>query len=141
MTPDSGAPSAPLAGVQSRAAPLRAALVAAVLPAVLLATQLGSPSPRYLADPALARLLRAMGMLKGLIAVGAIAALWWRAAWPVPVRLAVAAVAAVSVQVVATVWIVRLVAIAWAAGLFHVGLAALLLCVWLEHRGEAGRRA
>lgn len=119
---------------------LRAALLVAVLIAFLLAMLLGSPSPRYLADPALARLLRGIAMVKGLIAIGAIAALWWRAAWPGSVRTVSAALAGVSAQVAATVWIVRLVAIPWAAGLFHVGLALLMVCAWREHHAELARQ-
>jgi len=145
MTPNPSVPSVPLASAVSRTlsrtAWLRLTLIAAVLLPVLLATLFGEPGPRYLGDPALATLLRGMAAVKGLIALGAFAALWWRAAWPGPVRLGIVAVAGVAAQVAATVWIARLVAIPWAAGLFDVGLALTLASAWLEHRREGNGRA
>ena len=127
-------------GHRSRRVPLRAALVATALLALLVASSLGEPASRYLEDPALAQLLRGIALVKGLIALGAIAAVWWRAAWSGSTVLAVAALAAVGAQVAGAIWIARLVAVPWAAGLFHAGIALLLACAWREHRAEGARQ-
>ena len=61
--------------------PLRAALLAGCAAAIGLAAWAGNPADYLQADPALARLLRGMALLKGLIAIAAVGAVFWRFGW------------------------------------------------------------
>jgi hypothetical protein len=95
--------------------------------AIGIAAWLGDPVDYLHADPALARLLRAMALIKGMIAIAAVGAVFWRLAWPVS-RTAGAAYLASSWAVAGSTMLVwQLSYIVPAALMFHVAALSLLL--------------
>lgn len=105
----------------------RALLVGLVLVAVALAWSLARPQPALVADPALARLLRGMAVLKAVIAVVALALAWWRAGRPIaPWRLCGYALGS-AVLAAAAVIVWQLAVVAATSVVFHATLVALAL--------------
>jgi hypothetical protein len=100
--------------------------------AVGIATWLGDPSGYLHADPALARLLRAMALIKGMITIAAAGAVFWRLAWPVSRPVAASYLAAAWAMTGSTMLIWQLSYIVAAALLFHVAALSLLLVGWRE---------
>ncbi len=100
------------------------------------ATQ-GSQAASY-ADPDLARLLRAMALLKALIASGAVAAMLWRLGGPVtlPRLAAYAAAGAAMAAGPGLIW--SLTHLGAGALLLHGGLLAGVLLLWRDP--EVSRR-
>lgn len=112
--------------------PLRAALVLGCAIAIGIATWVGDPSTYLNADPALARLLRGMALIKGMLAVGAVAAVYWRLAWTIDARVAAtyAITAAAMAGSAALIW--QLSYIPFAALLFHAAALSMLIVGWRE---------
>jgi hypothetical protein len=100
--------------------------------AIGFAVWLGDPGGYLHADPALARLLRAMALIKGAIAVAAVAAVFWRLAWPVSKPVAVSYLLACWAITGSTMLIWQLSYIVLAALLFHSAALSLLLVSWRE---------
>jgi len=112
--------------------PLRAALVLGCAIAIGIATWVGDPSTYLNADPALARLLRGMALIKGMLAVGAVAAVYWRLSWTIDARVAAtyAITAAAMAGSAALIW--QLSYIPFAALLFHAAALSMLIVGWRE---------
>jgi hypothetical protein len=111
---------------------LRGNLVLGIAIAIGIAAWLGDPSGYLRADPALARLLRGMALIKGMIALAAVAAVFWRLAWPVSRMGATAYLIASMALAGSTVLIWQLSYIVPAALLFHAAAISLLLISWRE---------
>lgn len=77
-------------------------------------------------DADLVRLMQGMAALKGLTVLGAVAALWWRFAQPVPARMAAGYVLCTAVMAAGVVLIWRLSHIGETAIAFHTALFAIL---------------
>jgi hypothetical protein len=111
---------------------LRGGLVSGCAVAIGIAAWLGDPVDYLHADPALARLLRGMALIKGMIAIAVVGVVFWRLAWPVS-RTAAAAYLASSWAVAgSTMLIWQLSYIVPAALLFHVAAFSLLFVSWRE---------
>jgi len=112
--------------------PLRAVLVLGCAIAIGIATWVGDPSTYLKADPALARLLRGMALIKGMLAVGAVAAVYWRLSWTIDARVAAtyAITAAAMAGSAALIW--QLSYIPFAALLFHAAALSMLIVGWRE---------
>jgi hypothetical protein len=100
--------------------------------AIGIAFRLGDPSGYLHADPALARLLRAMALIKGTIAIAAVAAVFWRLAWPVSKPVAASYLVGCWAIAGSTMLIWQLSYIVLAALLFHSAALSLLLVSWRE---------
>jgi hypothetical protein len=111
---------------------LRAALIPACALAIGIALWVGDPRTYLQADPALARLLRGMALIKGMLAIGAAAAVYWRCAWPMSRQAAAtyAISAAAMAGSAALIW--QLSYIALAALLFHLSAVTMLIVGWRE---------
>ena len=116
----------PLSGAP-RAIVWRTALVVTVLVACGVAAAFGEPSMLALSDPALARLLRGMALLKAAMTITAIGLLWWRLGRAIRPEVAIAAGLAIAAMAAATVSIWRLAFLLPAAFVFHAGLFTLLV--------------
>ena len=120
----------------------RAALIVGVGVAIGAAIALGHPDPLLQADPPLARLLRGMALIKGALALAAVAVLLWRFGWPVSRRLAGVYLASAWLVAGSSMLIWQLTSIAGAATAFHVGGLALIVAAWCDGgiRWSWGRR-
>jgi hypothetical protein len=111
---------------------LRGGLVLGCLMAVAIAAWLGDPSGYLHADPALARLLRAMALIKASIVIAAAGAVFWRLGWPVSKPVAASYLVACWVIAGSTMLIWQLSYIVPAALLFHSAALCLILVSWRE---------
>jgi hypothetical protein len=100
--------------------------------ALAVAAWLGDPSGYLKADPALARLLRGMALIKGMIAIAAVGAVFWRLAWPVSRPVATTYLLSSWALAGSTALIWQLSYIVPAALLFHAAALSLLLAGWRE---------
>jgi hypothetical protein len=87
-------------------------------------------------DPDLARLLRGMALIKGCIALAAVAAVLWRFGWPIQRGLAAAYMLGCWVLAGASMMVWQLALIGAAAIGFHVFELGLLFVAWRDHRAE-----
>jgi hypothetical protein len=111
---------------------LRIGLIVGCASSIGIAVWLGDPSGYLHADPALARLLRGMALIKGMIAIAAVGAVFWRLAWPVS-KIGAAAYLISSWAIAgSTMLIWQLSYIVPAALLFHAAALSLLLVSWRE---------
>jgi hypothetical protein len=124
----------------TRVAGLRAALLAGCAAAAGLAARAGDPAAYLLADPALAHLLRAMALIKGVLALAAMLATWWRFGWRAGTAISAAYLAATWGLVGAATLIWQLTLIPLGAVLFHAALVGLLLAAWRDDRRTPGAR-
>lgn len=113
---------------------LRSLLVAGCVSAAVGAFAAGDPEVYQNADPELARLLRAMALIKGSLVLGAIAALVWRFGWAVSSGLAAGYLISAWIVVGATMLIWQLSFIGAAAILFHCAEFLLLALAWHDSR-------
>jgi hypothetical protein len=127
-----GADAPAVRSAWSAALPLRAALLVGCALAIGMAGWLGDPSGYLQADPALARLLRGMALIKGMIVIGAVAAVYWRLAWPARPVAAASYLAASWVLAGSAMLIWQLSYIVLAAVLFHAAALSLLIVGWRE---------
>lgn len=112
--------------------PLRTALMAGCAIAIGIAADVGDPSGFTHADPALSRLLRGMALIKGVIAIAIVAAVWWRFGRPV-FRSATAGYLLGSwILMGSTALIWQLSWIPLAAILFHAAALSMLFVSWRE---------
>jgi hypothetical protein len=111
---------------------LRGALVAGCAVAIGIAAWLGDPVGYLHADPALARLLRGMALIKGMIAIAVVGAVFWRLAWPVSRTAGTAYLACSWAVAGSTMLIWQLSYTVPAAAMFHVAALSLLLVSWRE---------
>ncbi len=134
-------PRASQDAVFTRIVVLRAALLAGCAAAVGLAGRAGDPAAYLLADPALARLLRAMALIKGMLALAAAVAAWWRFGWRAGTAASTVYLAATWALAGAAMLIWQLTLIPLAAVLFHAALVGLLLAAWRDDRGTLSARS
>jgi hypothetical protein len=115
-----------------RPAAARMIVIAAAAASLGVSAVYAHAHPGAVADPALARLLRAMAAIKMLLAVCAGAAIWWRLAAPVrPVWLAgYAAAAGAMAAGPPLIW--ALTHIGMGALLLHGGLLTSILLLWRD---------
>jgi hypothetical protein len=98
--------------------------------AVGIAAWLGDPGGYLHADPALARLLRGMALIKGMIAIAAVSAVFWRLARPLSKAASATYLIASWALAGSTLLIWQLSYIVPAALLFHAAALSLLLVSW-----------
>jgi uncharacterized membrane protein YecN with MAPEG domain len=110
----------------------RTVLLVVCVAAVLAAAWVGEPARVVQADLALAQLMRGMALIKGAIALGAVALLLWRFGWPVGKPAGLAYVVSAALMAGATMLIWQLTFIPLAAALFHIGALAMLLVGWRD---------
>jgi hypothetical protein len=110
----------------------RGAVIAACVIAIGAAAWFGDPRDYVQADPALARLLRGMALIKALIALAAIAAVLWRFRFPVLPPVAIGYVLGSAVLAGSTMCIWQLSFIPQAAVLFHMAGVGMLVVGWRE---------
>lgn len=103
----------------------RAGLAVVVLAAMAAALWLGRPQPALVADLELARVLRGMAVLKASIATAVVAALWWRAARPIPARRFALAALGAAVLAAAAVLVWQLAVVLPTSLAFHATLLLL----------------
>jgi hypothetical protein len=111
---------------------LRAGLITGCALAIGIAVSLGDPTAYLQADPALARLLRGMALIKGMIAILAVGVVFWRLAWPLSRTTGAVYLACSSALAGSAALIWQLSYIVPAALLFHVAAVTLLLVGWRE---------
>jgi hypothetical protein len=99
---------------------------------IALAAHLGDPLGIVQADPPLARLLRGMALIKGLIALAIVAAVWWRFGRPISRPVAAAYLAGSWMLAGSTTLVWQLSWIPLAAVVFHVAALSMLLVSWRE---------
>ncbi len=110
----------------------RAALLGLCLAAGLAVARPGAAPGLLSADPELARLLRAMAVIKAVMVAPALAFLWWRFALPLALAQAAGYLAGCASMLAACVAIWQLAFLVPAACAFHLGLLALLLGAWSD---------
>jgi len=117
-------------------ATLRALLVAGGLVAAGLAffgsASVADEAAQSASDPALARLLRGMALLKAGLTLGAAGLLWWRLAEPVSLRLTTVYLLGAWSMAAATALVWQLWMIPVAAFVFHAGEISLLVAAGLD---------
>jgi hypothetical protein len=111
---------------------LRVVLVSGCVMAIGIAAWLGDPLDYLQADPALGRLLRGMALIKGMIAIAIVGAVFWRLAWPLSRTAGAAYLVSSWALAGSTMLIWQLSYIVPAALLFHVAALSLLLVSWRE---------
>lgn len=103
--------------------------------ALTVAAALGDPRPMLAADPDLARLLRGMALIKGVLVLAAVGVLWWRFRQPLAAGHGTAYLVGAWLAAGATMLIWQLSLIVPAALAFHAGELLLLLTAWRDgHR-------
>ncbi len=111
--------------------------------AMLLVAPLAMFEPAaYWADDAeLFTLLRGMAVIKGMLALLAFSAVWWRLGQPMTARLAKTYIVGVWALALASGLIWQLSFIVAASGLFHLATIVLLVAAWrdIEPRFEKSR--
>jgi hypothetical protein len=111
---------------------LRAGLMVGCAISIGIAGYLGDPSGYTHADPPLARLLRGMAVIKGVIAIAIVAAVWWRFGRAVSKPVAASYLLGSSVLAGSAMLIWQLSWILLAAILFHAAALSMLLVSWRE---------
>jgi hypothetical protein len=111
---------------------LRAFLIVGCALAIGAATWVSEPSGYLQADPALARLLRGMALIKGAAVLGAVLAVHWRFGWRVTKPLSLTYILGSWTLAGTTMLIWQLTWIALAAVAFHAALLAILLAAWRD---------
>jgi hypothetical protein len=139
VEPGSANPSAPRASAArgfGTTAQLRSLLVGGALLAVAAAYLVGDPTAHLQADPKLGVLLRGMAVIKGMISLAAMGALWWRFGRPIPSAVASVYLVATWMTAGASMLVWQLWHIGIGAAGFHAGELTLLFMAWREHRAE-----
>ena len=128
-----------LAGVRSarhvaasRAGVSRTLLVGGCLVAVVWAGTVGDPEPRAALDPALARMLRGMALVKAALTLAVLGLLFWRLGHPLSSRAAAVYLVGTWGMAAASALIWQLSMLPLAAAAFHAGMIALLVAAWRD---------
>lgn len=111
---------------------LRWGLMAGCAIAVGIAGHLGDPGRFTQTDPSLARLLRGMALIKGVIAIAGVAAVWWRVGRALPKAVAAGYLVGAWILVGSTMLIWQLSWIPLAAILFHAAALSMLVVTWRD---------
>jgi hypothetical protein len=123
----------------SRLLAMRVVLAGGCAAAVAGGLFLGDPAVALAADPDLARLLRGMAALKGLIVAPAVAVVWWRLGHPLSVRLAAVYVGGAWMMAFASALIWQLTSLGLAALVFHGAGLAMLVAAFGDGREASAR--
>jgi hypothetical protein len=107
-------------------------LALAILAAVAGGLLAAAPDSAALADPDLTRLLRAMAVLKALMAAGAVVAIAWRLGVAVTLPWLGGYAAAGAAMAAGPVLIWDMAHVGLGAGLLHGGLLAAVLLLWRD---------
>lgn len=99
------------------------------------------PAAHWADDAELFTLLRGMAVIKGMLALLAFIAVWWRLGQPLTVPLVKTYIVGVWALALASGLIWQLTFIVAASGLFHLATIALLVAAWrdIEPRFEKSR--
>lgn len=117
-----------VADVGDRQLGWRAGLVLAIATTAAVTVAMTAPfSVAAEMDPDLARLLRAMVGIKGIIALAATGLLLWRLGHPIRRPIATGYIVSICLSVAALAWLWGLAAIPLGALLYYGGLAGLIL--------------
>lgn len=119
-------PTLRCAGRASRPTTLRASLLVGIMVAIACAAAIGHPESLVRADAELARLLRGMALIKGFIALAAVAAILWRFGWSASRGATVAYTTGAWLIAGGSMLIWQLTYIPAAAIAFHVGAFAIV---------------
>jgi hypothetical protein len=115
------------------AAPLRrAGLLVGAAAAIGVAAWVGDPAATLQADPALGHLLRGMALIKALLTMAALAAVYWRFGWTVSRAATALYLLSASTLAGSTMLIWQLSFILPAALLFHAAAISLVVIGWRE---------
>lgn len=114
---------------------LRALLLCGCLATVAMAAWIGRPEAYLAADADLARLLRGMALIKGFLALAAVAVLLWRFGHPLSQRMAAAYLVGAWLAAGASMLVWQLTFIPLAALVFHIGEITMLLTAWRDRTG------
>ena len=131
-----GAASADAPRLLGAAGRLRFLLVVGALLAAGAAHVAGDPTAYLQTDPKLGILLRGMAVIKAMISLAAMAALWWRFGRPIAPATAAVYLVAAWMTAGASMLVWQLWHIGVGAVAFHAGELTLLLVAWREHRSE-----
>jgi len=116
------------------------AALAAVGAALLATAPDAATAAAAAADSELVMLLRFMAAVKAVLALAALAAAAWRLGYPASAPLGAAYIIAPALMCAAPVVIWQIAHVALGAGLFHGGLALLLLALYAD-RGHSAELA
>ncbi len=123
--------------------PARQHLMLLLGSAMLLVAPLAmfEPAAHWADDAELFILLRGMACIKGMLALLALIAVWWRLGQPLKARLAKTYIVGLWALALASGLIWQLTFIVAASGLFHLATIALLVAAWrvIEPRFEKSR--
>jgi hypothetical protein len=108
--------------------------------AVIAGSFVGDPAASLRADPDLGHLLRGMAVIKGALALGAIAALWWRFGRPIEDGTAKVYLCGAWFMAGAAMIVWQLAHVGVGAIAFHAGELTLLCVAWFQHRAEVRDR-
>lgn len=115
-------------------------LLAGSAASIAAACHFGSPAGYLEADPALARLLRGMALVKAAAVVAGLAAVYWRLGWPIQRWRSSTYLVTAWILTGSTMLIWQLSWIPAAAVLFHTALIGLLMTAWRDDlKGRPGR--
>ena len=111
---------------------IRSTLVILSLAGAAGGAWLGSMAAPFTTEPELARILKAMGLIKASMLAAALAAVLWRFSRPVPSRIAAAYTVGASLAAGASMLIVQLAWIPTAALVFHAGAGLMILAAFFD---------
>jgi hypothetical protein len=111
---------------------LRALLIVGCALSIGAAAWISEPAGYLQTDPALARLLRGMALIKGAAVLGAVFAVHWRFGWRVSKPLSTTYLLGSWTLAATTMLIWQLAWIVLAAVAFHTALLAILLAAWRD---------
>lgn len=111
---------------------LRAILIFGCALAIGAAVWASDPADYLRTDPALARLLRGMALIKGVAVLGAVLAVHWRFGWRLSKPLSITYLLGSWALAGTTMLIWQLTSIVLAAAAFHTALLAILLAAWRD---------
>jgi hypothetical protein len=113
---------------------LRALLVFGSVALGLATLRWAHPGVTLHADPALARLLRGMALIKAALVLAGMAVVGWRFGRPLPMRYAAVYLGGLWTLVAAVTLIWQVTAVGAAAALFDVATLTLLVAAWGDDR-------
>jgi hypothetical protein len=120
----------------SHATVLRVLLLGGCLASIALAAWVGRAEAYPASDADLARLLRGMALIKGFLALAAVAVLLWRFGHPLSQRMAAAYLVGAWLATGASMMVWQLTLIPLAALTFHLGEITMLLTAWRDRTGK-----
>jgi hypothetical protein len=130
-----GFPSAPRRAEPYHRIALAATVVLAAAAGFVIGQDALSVRAAQAAGPELVRVLRFMAAIKGVLALGATALVWWRFGYPASVRLTTAAIAACALMAAGCGVVWCMAHIVLGSALFYAGLLPLLALAYIDRDG------